>query len=590
MAGTVTNAGGGLANLSVARVDVGIGRSSNPATAVALNQAFTPPLSYPIYTVGSTAEIYAYELSRPTPTQPDVPYQLHLVDRSMAAKAAITEIAVWDTNGILIIYESAPAGQELVPAKNVNESRDFYWTSANIDGSATTFSYSVGAVQRAIRGGPAGISPLADDGEAYSGIIASPAPLLSGVTAVGYEDGILYCVDGTELKVIDTVNDTYTAVDPPITLPANVAMISLRTSPNLLYFVTANGIWLYNTTTGVLTQRSTTLAGLDAQDTAAIPVSGFESEGGNAFTFLSNGSIYDIEPHTLIPFGRISPALSATETITAAAAHETSRDQAYIWIKDSSTTNGGLWNLTAPGGAKNAATVWTRARVGAGSDLDVQGMTDDPDRGIYYAIEGNGRLYQLNTTSGSVEGDDTHAMTPRSTRQMLAQSTPVIAQAVNNSIVNQLVPTGAMIDFAGSAAPAGWLICNGQSVSQTDYADLFAVVGASFGTAASGLFRLPDLRRRVTIGAGGTRVSGPANTIGSTGGEESHDMTERELVPHRHTVDEVRTGGSGGNQGGLEHQIIFNGRHVPINTSTAGGSQPFNVMQPSLVVNKIIKT
>jgi len=40
-----------------------------------------------------------------------------------------------------------------------------------------------------------------------------------------------------------------------------------------------------------------------------------------------------------------------------------------------------------------------------------------------------------------------------------------------NVYINQnlLIPTGTIVQFAGSSAPGGWLLCQGQSVSKTSY-------------------------------------------------------------------------------------------------------------------------
>lgn len=55
------------------------------------------------------------------------------------------------------------------------------------------------------------------------------------------------------------------------------------------------------------------------------------------------------------------------------------------------------------------------------------------------------------------------------------------------------VPTGALMGFAGSTAPSGWLVCDGSAVSRTTYADLFARIGSTYGDGdGSTTFNLPD--------------------------------------------------------------------------------------------------
>lgn len=47
---------------------------------------------------------------------------------------------------------------------------------------------------------------------------------------------------------------------------------------------------------------------------------------------------------------------------------------------------------------------------------------------------------------------------------------------------NAIMPSGSITQYAGSAAPTGWLICDGTAVSRTTYASLFAIVSTTYGT------------------------------------------------------------------------------------------------------------
>ena len=64
-------------------------------------------------------------------------------------------------------------------------------------------------------------------------------------------------------------------------------------------------------------------------------------------------------------------------------------------------------------------------------------------------------------------------------------------------------PIGTISPFGGSAIPSGYLLCNGQAVSRTTYAELFAVIGTAFGKGnESTTFNVPDLREAVPKGTG----------------------------------------------------------------------------------------
>lgn len=119
-----------------------------------------------------------------------------------------------------------------------------------------------------------------------------------------------------------------------------------------------------------------------------------------------------------------------------------------------------------------------------------------------------------------------------------------------NGVYIGLGMAGMIQMFAGTAAPAGWLMCNGAAVSRTDYATLFAAIGTTWGAGnGSTTFNLPDLRGRAPIGAGtGSGLS--ARTLGSKGG------TQDAVVPyHRHSVAKVSSAITGG---GHTHPLTYN--------------------------------
>lgn len=182
----------------------------------------------------------------------------------------------------------------------------------------------------------------------------------------------------------------------------------------------------------------------------------------------------------------------------------------------------------------------------------------------------------------------------------------------------QLVPVATVLDYAGSTAPDGYLLCDGSVVRQEDYANLYKVIGAAFNTGgeAGHQFRLPDLRGRVAVGKdnmGGTTASRiTAGTSGITGTTLGASGGNQMLQSHGHGVNDPGhshwlrgingdyVGASGGGTGGwaLGNDFAANnnniyhlwtdtvGTGISIQSAGAGSSQ--NV-QPSLILNKIIK-
>lgn len=112
---------------------------------------------------------------------------------------------------------------------------------------------------------------------------------------------------------------------------------------------------------------------------------------------------------------------------------------------------------------------------------------------------------------------------------------------------NSTVPTGTVVSYAGSTAPAGWLLCDGLAINRTTYANLFAAIGSTYGNGnGSSTFNLPDLRGRIVFGVdnmGGTSANrlttaggiSANNTLGATCGTQSITLTTPNLPAHNHT-------------------------------------------------------
>lgn len=180
------------------------------------------------------------------------------------------------------------------------------------------------------------------------------------------------------------------------------------------------------------------------------------------------------------------------------------------------------------------------------------------------------------------------------------------------------IPTGAYLPYGGTTAPTGFLLCDGTAVSRTTYADLFAVIGTSYGTGdGATTFNVPDLRGRAPFGRdnmGGldaTRIPSAITgrlSIGGSGGAAQTTLTTDNIPAHTHTgttssdgahthtvaIENNGAGGSGGAgrmvSGGTT-TTSSNGAHThTFTTSSVGSGQAATTLSPALFSNFIIKT
>lgn len=79
-------------------------------------------------------------------------------------------------------------------------------------------------------------------------------------------------------------------------------------------------------------------------------------------------------------------------------------------------------------------------------------------------------------------------------------------------IYNNMIPCGIVQAFAGNTVPNGWLLCDGSAVSRTDYANLYSVIGDTYGAGdGSTTFNLPNLVDKFVEGSA---TSGTSKTAG----------------------------------------------------------------------------
>ena len=193
------------------------------------------------------------------------------------------------------------------------------------------------------------------------------------------------------------------------------------------------------------------------------------------------------------------------------------------------------------------------------------------------------------------------------------------------------LPAGLVFPYAGATAPTGYLLCYGQTLGNAssgateandNYQALFDVIKTAYGNSGSEVFgngdtvTLPDLRGRVVAGqddmgsASANRLTNQTggldgDTLGATGGAETHTLTVGQLADHTHndgsfavstTVLTSSAGdgstlllrSDGANTTSLSLDVT--GTSAGVNNSGVSVNQAHNNVQPTIILNYIIST
>lgn len=225
-------------------------------------------------------------------------------------------------------------------------------------------------------------------------------------------------------------------------------------------------------------------------------------------------------------------------------------------------------NYSRPGGS----TAWGDDRD-AGTEIEA-GLHDTHDQDLAQGINDCLHKGGQNAATGDIS---------MGSNKLTNLATPTADNdAANKAYVDSAFVTGGIVPYTSTTPPSGWLLCDGTAVSRTTYADLFAVVGVTFGSGdGSTTFNLPDLAGRVIAGyaASGSRLTSPnQQTNAATGGTQTSSHGHGDNISVALNVVNAAQPGSGVN--------------VPTSTTVNGGVTNANhsTVQPTMILPYIIKT
>ena len=152
--------------------------------------------------------------------------------------------------------------------------------------------------------------------------------------------------------------------------------------------------------------------------------------------------------------------------------------------------------------------------------------------------------------------------------------------------------------FGGNFAPAGWAMCQGQSMPISENETLFNLIGTTYGGDGQETFNLPDLQGRCPVHAGQGPGISQSYQIAEQVGVESVTLSTNQIPIHTHPMIASQAIGNvtqpTGNimaQNNTISNYIEDVTDANFNANAVGptgGNQPHENMMPFLVLTFII--
>lgn len=237
-------------------------------------------------------------------------------------------------------------------------------------------------------------------------------------------------------------------------------------------------------------------------------------------------------------------------------------------------------------------------------------------------VNGITRKTSLENVLGLVTGGTVTSITGGTNVSVSSVGSPTQDLTISFNLPGMVVP------YAGldSKVPAGWLFCNGQAISRSDYSSLFGVINTIYGSGdGTTTFNVPDLRGRIPFGKaenssngsplnGATFASGNFYSLASTGGQENHLLlaNQTSVKDHTHTAsgnmtvygtysdtanwDERNCNPDSYSDYGILGEVAPGARRSASSTgntsalNSVNAALPHNNMPPVMVLSYLIKT
>ena len=344
-----------------------------------------------------------------------------------------------------------------------------------------------------------------------------------------------------------------------------------------------------------------------------------DGDNPNSWGQVLNDGVISLVDDAVAGYTTISVGTTANVTLTENQGSGDQARSAFLEVQGSVGGTHSAINILIPNNSKSYVVRNVVSYASAGADIILKvagqtGVTIRPSENQFVITNGTDIFNVAPTefSSLTVTGAATFGSTVTIAGNVHV-SAKVCASAFHGDGSNLTgiitVPTGCIVPFAGTSAgtPSGFLLCHGQAVSRSTYSGLFSVITSIYGDGdGSSTFNLPDLRGRVIAGQddmGGTsanRLTGQTggvdgDTLGGSGGAETHTLTEAQLAAHTHGAGSyvINTGGDSAQNstnGAVFRQDLTQTTPVSGSSGSTGSGSAHNIVQPTFILNYVIKT
>lgn len=321
--------------------------------------------------------------------------------------------------------------------------------------------------------------------------------------------------------------------------------------------------------------------------------------------------------------GSIDPSINMAEGMSPSAVNDSVRAlmaRVADWRDDSS-------GLLTTAGTSTAYTVTTNSGLNAvPNDGQLIAVTMHATNGASATLTADsGTTYPIQSAAGTAVPAGSLVLGTAYTLKFSLSAAAWITRDFYGSSFS--VPLGAVLEFSGGTVPnSNFVFANGQCISRTTYAVYFAMVGVTYGACdGSTTFAVPDKRGRIAAGLdtmGGTpnqnRLSTvcSSNTVGAVCGAQQVVLNVLNLPPYTPVGSIVGTAQVGIGVNGISNASIphtgaeglvnnltsfgsgtlqnvtfnLNNGTLAVSMNPQGGvSTPFNTVQPTLMLNYIVR-